>query len=60
MEKYGKTTTIKVNPTTETVDTQFELERKRLAKKRELRTKQYNEYRILFYGSSQEKEVKRY
>jgi len=46
----------KINPTTETVDTQYQLETDRLSKKRELRTKQYNEYRILFYGTPQEKE----
>lgn len=52
----NKSISIKVNPTTETVDTQFELEKKRLAKKRDLRTKQYDEYRISFYGTPKEKE----
>lgn len=56
----NKSISIKVNPTTETVDTQYELEKKRLAKKRDLRTKQYDEYRILFYGSPKEKEEVRY
>ena len=56
----NKSISIKVNPTTETVDAQFELEKKRLAKKRDLRTKQYDEYRILFYGSPKEKEEVRY
>ena len=56
----NRAVSIKVNPTSETVDTQYQLEIDRLAKKRELRTKQYNEYRILFYGTPKEKEDVRY
>ena len=60
MNKSSKTNNksicIKVNPTTETVDTQYELEKKRLVKKRDLRSKQNHEYRIMFYGTPKEKE----
>ena len=57
MEKCEKSQTIRINPTTETVNTQHELETKRMIKKREIWTKQYDQYRKLFYGTPQEKEV---
>lgn len=53
----NKSTSIRINATIETADIQYNLEKKRLNKKRELRTVQYGNYCKNFYGSPSEKEV---
>jgi len=56
MSKSCKTATIKVNPTSETATVQHDLEKLRLAKKREMKTTQSYNYSRMFYGSPKEKE----
>ena len=49
--------TIPVNATTETVSVQYDIEKARADKKRDLRQKQHESYTTAIYGSPAEKEA---
>lgn len=48
--------TIDIRSTTETADVQFELEKARFEKKREIKMKQFGKYATAVYGTQTEKE----